>query len=337
MLTEFEAVPSGLLERQANCLYEVLRGPTLVHLDGVHRDPLFVSVLLHGNEDTGWEALRTLLQRYAGRTLPRALSFFVGNVAAAREGLRRLDGQLDYNRVWSAGDSAEHAMMRRVAEAMKARNVFASIDLHNNTGFNPHYACINRLENRFLHLATLFSRTVVYFIKPDSVQSMAFSDLCPAVTVECGKPGLAHGVEHAENFIDAALHLNAFPEHRVSAHDYDLFHTVATVKVPDNVSFGFDTEDRDLVFKSDLDQLNFQELPKGTVFAAAADGKIHLDVRNEAGEDVAKRFFSAEDGELRTKVPLMPSMLTLSEKVIRQDCLCYLMERLPPLAQGGES
>jgi hypothetical protein len=26
---------------------------------------------------------------------------------------------------------------------------------------------------------------------------------------------------------------------------------------------------------------------------------------------------------------LMPAMLTRDERVIRQDCLCYLMERLP--------
>jgi succinylglutamate desuccinylase len=30
----------------------------------------------------------------------------------------------------------------------------------------------------------------------------------------------------------------------------------------------------------------------------------------------------------------MPSMLTLNERVIRQDCLCYLMERLEPGERG---
>ncbi len=40
-------------------------------------------------------------------------------------------------------------------------------------------------------------------------------------------------------------------------------------------------------------------------------------------------YFSYDNYEIRTRVPLMPSMLTLDSQVIRQDCLCYLMERLP--------
>ena len=42
---------------------------------------------------------------------------------------------------------------------------------------------------------------------------------------------------------------------------------------------------------------------------------------------MADRFFYAQDGEIRTRVPIMPGMLTLNSRIIRQDCLCYLMER----------
>jgi hypothetical protein len=48
--------------------------------------------------------------------------------------------------------------------------------------------------------------------------------------------------------------------------------------------------------------------------------------------DVAERFFSNDNGSLKTRLPVMPSMLTLNEEVIRQDCLCYLMERLPAIS-----
>ena len=57
-------------------------------------------------------------------------------------------------------------MMRDVVAQMRLRRVFASIDIHNNTGSTQHYACVNRLDPPFLHLATLFSRTVVYFRRP---------------------------------------------------------------------------------------------------------------------------------------------------------------------------
>ena len=93
--------------------------------------------------------------------------------------------------------------MREVMSRMADREIFASIDVHNNTGINPHYACINRVDNQFLHLAAQFSRTVVYFIRPLGVQSMAMSHICPAVTLECGKVGQQHGVDHALDYLDA--------------------------------------------------------------------------------------------------------------------------------------
>jgi hypothetical protein len=55
---------------------------------------------------------------------------------------------------------------------------------------------------------------------------------------------------------------------------------------------------------------------------------LPVEAKAENGEDVSERFFELRDGELMFKRPTMPSMMTLNERVIRQDCLCYLMERL---------
>jgi hypothetical protein len=223
-------------------------------------------------------------------------------------------------------------MAQRVLEIMGERQVFASIDIHNNTGLNPHYACINVLAQPYLQLANLFSRTIVYFIRPDTVLSMAFSRLCPAVTVECGKTGEMHATEHALRFVEGALHLAQFPEHQVPAGDYDLFQTVAIVKVPEEACFSFSDESADLLFPGDLDRMNFRELPARTQLARVGSDGARLEAWDESGEDVAETYFERENGLLYTRLPVMPSMLTLNEEVIRQDCLCYLMERLPPLA-----
>ncbi len=335
MLQELYAIPPGLLDLQARDLAGALGAPSLIHLPGAREPALFVSVLMHGNETVGWDAARRLLGRYhagAGFDLPRALSLFIGNVDAAAKGVRRLDGQPDYNRVWPGGEapaSPEQAMMRRVFDVMRTRGVFASVDVHNNTGVNPHYACVNRLDNRFLHLATLFGRTVVYFIRPTGVQSLAMAQLCPAVTLECGKVGQALGVEHAGNYLDACLHLSEHPITPVPAHDIALFHTVAQVKIPAAVRFSVDGEDAPLTLSPELDHLNFRELPAGTTLGRLGQGctDLCLEVVDESGADVSARYFSADDGELRFRLPVMPSMLTLDAKVIRQDCLCYLMER----------
>jgi hypothetical protein len=333
MLTVLDHLPDQLLELEAHQLYDRLGGPTLIHLRGRRDPPLFVSVLLHGNETTGWQAVRQLLRCYRERELPRSLSLFIGNVRAARYGQRRLDGQPDYNRIWGPGSTPEHAMAEAVLRQMRQRGVFASVDIHNNTGTNPHYACVNYLDPSTLHLATLFGRTVLYFRRPEGVQSMAFGRFCPAVTLECGKPDQPYGTQHAYAFLEACLHLSAIPQRPVLRQDIDLFHSIAIVRIPEEVSFSFGEEESKpqgsqphLRFPPNLDLLNFRELPPHTCIGWTTNG-FYLEVQDEQGQNVAERFFYAQDGEIRTRVPLVPAMLTLNSHIIRQDCLCYLMER----------
>lgn len=330
MLQVYETLPQGLLDCEATTLHTVLPGPSLIHLQGERPEPLFISVLLHGNETTGWLALRSVLREYAGRNLPRSLSLFIGNVHAAAKGVRHLPEQPDYNRIWKAqGHHAEGVMVRQVLEHMRERKVFASIDIHNNTGRNPHYACVNRLAMPFFQLATLFSRTVVYFLKPDSVQSMAFAELCPAVTVECGKVAEASGEQHAREFILNALALERFSEDGVDAHSLDVFHTVAVVKLKEGMSIGVEQADVDLDLLPEVEQYNFLEIQAGTPLARVHhDRVLPLVAENEFGADVSARYFDVHDGYVRNTVPLMPSMMTLDVDVVRQDCLCYVMERL---------
>lgn len=331
MLTIRDRLPDEFLYASAGSLHQILPGPTLIHLPGRRPEPLFVSVLLHGNEDVGLKAIQSALGQYVGRELPRALSLFIGNVQAAAVGARYLEGQPDYNRIWPGTDQPpgpEHSMTAEVVEQLRARRVFASIDMHNNTGFNPHYGCINSLEQPFLHLAALFSRTVVYFKRPLGVQSAAFARLCPAVTVECGKPGNVSGEEHAAAFVEAALHLDHFPAHRVPASDIDVYHTVAIVKVPPEVRFSFGGAQADVWFEPDVDRLNFCDLPAGSRLGqVSAACQRPVQAWDEDGLDVTERYFEVRDGELRTRRAVTPSMLTLNGSVIRQDCLCYLMER----------
>ena len=330
MLNVYDALPVGLLQCEARELAQLLPGPSLIHLPGEQAQPLFVSVLLHGNETSGWDAVRSILQDYQNRPLPRALSLFIGNVAAASQGVRHLPDQPDYNRIWKAqGQHQEEVMVRQVLEIMREREVFACIDVHNNTGRNPHYACINRLAAPFFDLATSFSKTVVYFLQPDSVLSMAFASLCPAVTIECGQPGEGHGVDEAREFIVNILHRAGLAEEGNEVGHVDVFHTVAIVKLNAGVRVGPLQQGDHFELHPQLDQHNFHLMPAGTRFGQVLrDGPFPVQVTNEFGRDVAERYFALQDDELVTRVEVMPSMLTLDREVIQQDCLCYLMEKL---------
>lgn len=332
LLQQLDTVPEGLLDCSATTLHEVMPRPTLLHLKGKQNTTLFLSIMLHGNETTGLLAVQNLLSKYQSRMLPRNVSIFFGNVQAAKNGQRRLDEQADFNRIWPGTEyapCAETGMAQQIVDIMADRNLFASVDIHNNTGLNPHYACINRLDPAYQQLATLFARFVVYFTRPRGVQSMAFAQLCPAVTLECGRPDQTYGVKHASDFIESCLNLSELPDHPVHPQDIDLFHTVAQVKIRPDIGFSFNQSDVPFQLDNDLEKMNFFEVPAGTALGTVNyNGQLPVEARDENGEDVSERYFELRNSELMFKRPTMPSMMTLNERVIRQDCLCYLMERL---------
>ena len=106
---------------------------------------------------------------------------------------------------------------------------------------------------------------------------------------------------------------------------------MAIVKIPETVSFGFEDDIVDLRLISNLDHLNFRELQAGTRLGRVEPGAaVMLDVCDDNGQSVYERYFAIEDDMLVTVRPLMPSMFTLDKRIIRQDCLGYLMERLLP-------
>ena len=317
--------PAKLLNLPATELHEFLGGPALFQLEGKKTEPIFISVLLHGNETTGWYAIQEVLSQYHATSLPRSIWLFVGNVQAAAYNQRLLEGQSDYNRIWADGSSGEHKMAQDLLKILSKTPLFAAIDLHNNTGRNPHYACINKLENDFVQLARAFSSTIVYFTKPEGVISAAMAKLTRSVTLECGKPGEEGGVEHVRDFLLQLLEPRTEFLEMENSH---FFHTVATVRIPDGLSFSFQPGD-DLEFANDLDMYNFREMPAQTRIALAHSKQARLYAENEAGDDVSADYFLVENGQIVLRKPVMLSMLTLDARIIAQDCLCYLMEKMP--------
>lgn len=334
-LTIRQEMPAQVLAADANALAELLPGPTLFELPGEQPRPLFVSVLMHGNEPTGWAAIQRVLRHWQGQTLPRALSLFIGNVDAAARQLRHLPEQPDYNRIWPGTDrppGPEATLLAGLTDHMRERRPIASIDLHNNTGANPHYACVNQLDADFLSLAAGFSSTVVYFLRPLGVQSMAFAPFCPAVTLECGQAGERDATDHAADYVLRVLEtLDDDARGFEPKPQVDLYHTVATVKIADQISFGFDCDGCALDLHADIERYNFADIEPGTAWGKlAVPLSAGLKVTDETGRQVSAEYFHADDGQiLRSQRAVTPAMLTRDTSIVRDDCLCYLMERLP--------
>ena len=147
---------------------------------------------------------------------------------------------------------------------------------------------------------------MVYFIRPKGVLSAAFAKLCPSVTLECGKPEHHYGVEHALDFLERCLGLEDIPNHPLSQHQIDLFHTVAQITIHNHVSFGFRDNNADFGLIDDLDHMNFTEIPAGTVFGKLT-GNTNLPVtaKGETGEDMTEQYFSISGNKLIINKPVI--------------------------------
>ena len=328
MLNEMNHIPDAFLDARAEDLHEILPTPTLFHLKGIKSQPLFICTLLHGNETTGLYAIQRLLKKYREQALPRAISLFIGNIAAAKENQRRLDGQDDYNRIWPGShhnDSPEKDMMQTVTNIMRKKKPFASIDIHNNTGKNPHYGCINILNPHGLVLASAFSDIAVYFTDPKGVQSSAFSDFCPAIVLECGQASDSSGEDHALSYLEKILQIENLSSQ--NSNNLKLYHTIARVLIPKTISIN--DNGGDIALNHQLEDKNFHQIQPGTEFASIHSDKEKLImVCSESHEDITDEYMETRDHKILFKKPITLSMFTSDERAIRQDCVCYFMEEL---------
>ena len=256
---------------------------------------------------------------------------FIGNVFGAELGQRRLDGQPDYNRIWRSTDSPEAILAQEVLAQVRARRPFAGIDVHNNTGRNPHYACVSRWEAAPIRLAEIFGRTVVHAPQPTGTLCHSLSDFMPSVTLECGRPGEPRGTEHASQFLHSCLHLAELPMHALNPRDIDAYKTHARLCVAPDIRFALDTDpdagQADVVFFAEMDKWNFSPLPAGTVIARKRVGRDVLIVESEDGTPLP---LLDQTGEMvRLREDCVPSMLTPLKTIIEQDCLGYLMRPIP--------
>lgn len=330
MIEKFDrlhGLPDGFFDITTANIRSLFPNPTLIQLDGRDSQFLFISILLHGNEYTGLEVMQKILAEHA-QDLPRSILLFVGNVRAAEANRRFLPDQVDYNRCWPGTElepSPTSGMMQRVVEIAHGLPLFAAIDIHNNTGKNPHYACITDPNMQNQNLAARFNRVGMVF-NHRGVSTMAFDGICPAITLECGLPGDPQGIEHACRFIEGMLTLDELPHSQPTRHALHLVESHLTMNIRDEVSYAFDpAADADLRFENDFEDRNFTLFDPHQVFGYTRVARP-LSITDTEGHDVTDEILRVEEGRIYLNNTLMPAMITRDRLVIRQDCLCHLLQ-----------
>lgn len=88
---------------------------------------------------------------------------------------------------------------------------------------------------------------------------------------------------------------------------------------------------------AELSRFNIEIITPVEEIAGEGLGRMYANVSetmrrcaSNANEDVAGDFFERDDDSIRLTREVVPAMLTTQERIIRQDCLCYLMEELSP-------
>ena len=331
----YDHLPEKILDIEPHEIRTIFPHPSMVHLDHGKKETLFLSILLHGNEQSGFYVLKKVASHIKQHPPFKNIIIFIGNVYAAEQKKRYLHGQNDYNRVWQGDSSKEHRLAQKVLDWIKKQPpLFAAVDIHNNTGVNPYYACINELNNKHIYLASLFSKTIVYFRVPSTALSVALSKTTPTITLEVGQSRDPKGIENGTQLILDLLRLESL-DHPVHKGDVNIYKTIAKVHLLPNIEASFSGIDKiepgspEVAFPDNFEQLNFTLLSREFCLARYAEEGYPVRVFDAEDVDKTEFYFFKRFDRVLVAEEIYPSMFTKNKEAIEQDCLGYFMKRLP--------
>ena len=319
-LQVFREIPDFLPSCESTELVDSLGAPTLIDLRQCDEPPLFISSLLHGNETSSWVALRSLMAEWLRKDSVPSCMVFIGNVFAAKHKQRCLREQPDYNRIWEGGETRECKLAEQVVNEIRKAEPWLVVDIHNNSGPNPHYSVITDTKRHTLSIASLFSRLAIYARHPKGILTRRTSEICPSITIEVGVPSNPMSAVRARQYVDRLTKLHALPDRKIT--DLKVYRSRARVTIDETDG----NADPDLAnLDAALDHLSFDSIPHGYQFYRRHSADL-LRAWDESGDDVSDDYFEFVDEYQVLKKDVVLSMYTRDPFIARQDCLCYFLE-----------
>lgn len=313
----------SLIELPAEELASVLHTPTVFDFSVENQAPFFLSILLHGNETSGWDALRELIREdYQNNDLPSCV-ILVGNVQAAQHGKRMLDGQPDFNRIWEGGSSPYAKWADDVISFIEAKRPWFALDVHNNTGPNPHHSIVASIDAITMSAARLFSQTAIFAQQPPGVLTRRTSGFCTSITIESGVPQDPESAVRARAYIGQLWKAGRVPH--IDTSDQELYQNNVRVLIENADTI---TDDQVPKFAPKLYRFNFKKIPEGTELARLVVDHARLRAVDEDQRDQTREFLTYKGKNVSIRRDTILSMYTEDPRIARQDCVCYFLEPL---------
>jgi succinylglutamate desuccinylase len=333
---KFDGLPANFFNVSPQNIETWLEGPSVFKIKGENQDlpPLLVSTLLHGNETTGFFALQNFLKFYRDQEigLPRNLIIVIGNPKASAKSSRHLQTQPDYNRIWGKHNTKEelteeNILANEILDLVIAEKPFAHVDIHNNTGKNPFYCVVSKIENDFKKLAFSFGESLILITEPRGAFTVAMSEYCPAVVLECGRSGEGLGIIKVKEYLDKLIVLKTLDDIKYT--NQIIYKTIARVKVPSETVIDFNGEsDQDVQFSfiKTIEDFNFATVNKDTILCHANNVEELPVVLDNDNNIVSSEYLYNDNRQIKLRKEVIPSMLSTNIQVTLDDCLGYLME-----------
>ncbi|MFL0810704.1 MAG: succinylglutamate desuccinylase/aspartoacylase family protein [Agarilytica sp.] len=290
------------------------------------------SVLVHGNEPSGFIAAHQFLKR---NIVPKTnLALVIGSVRAAKHKPvfthRQIPGEFDLNRRFGHEKDCHDRVTetaRDISHYITSLSPQYVIDLHNTSGSGPAFAVSISDTSQVKKLASLFTpKMVITHLVVGSLMEEDFA--CPTVTIECG----GAGQQDSHNLAFEGLcrfaqfdSLDALDQNRIQC-----FYHPTRVEIHQGISLDYGTEaahEVDITLIDNIEALNQHTVKAGTLIGwLERELEDCLLVRNEQGEDKVNDFFTSDNGKLLAKQDLQIFMATHRADIAMSDCLFYAVE-----------
>lgn len=334
-VTIVDAPSAAAIPEDVDRFLDGLAGPTVFRVAGRERARArVVAGTLHGNEPSGLRAIHRVLREGAIPSVDTLL--FVGAVEAARthprHAHRMLPTRRDLNRCFRAPFEGPDGRIAEAAlDVLRGARPELVLDLHNNTGHNPAYGVSKHIDGEHLQLVSLFANRVVHSRLCLGTFMEAFEGVAPAVTIECGRAGSADGDATAYAGLSRFLRLPGPEPVFISPEPMSILADPIRVCLAHDLSLAFGeipVTGAALTLDAAIDRHNFETIAAGTRLGWIAPGAPWpLRALDERGADRSTDLFVADSGELRTRIAVVPIMMTTDVAVARSDCLFYAVHQ----------